>query len=243
MAIVSDKEFLIAKVNRSLDWMPEENLTPVRELYIQQREDVIKIAKENGLRDKAVLDVGTGRGRFALGFAKEGANVTAIDISEKVLEIARKNTAEKNLQVKFEYGDAENLQFADGSFDIVCCMVVLGIVFNPKKVISELERVCKAGGLVIVSVHNKNIWWRFRYYNPVKAVLYISIPSLFRYTPPMVWKILYKLGYPPYRVWKEHSKKELINLFSKVSKVERIIGYGKPEVYLTAFARKQFLMS
>ena len=63
----------------------------------------------------AILDVGAGTGRLATQLAKSGANVTACDISEKMLEVLKK----KNPSIITVVGDAEGLPFENNTFDIV----------------------------------------------------------------------------------------------------------------------------
>src|SRR6516164_2220658 len=68
-----------------------------------------------------LLDLGTGTGTLARGFAERGCAVTGIDSSGEMLASARKIAAERGLKnVSFAEGRAETLQFGDGSFDVVC---------------------------------------------------------------------------------------------------------------------------
>jgi SAM-dependent methyltransferase len=90
------------------------------------------------------LDVGTGTGEVALRAAQRGAEVTAVDISERLLDIARgKPGADR---VTWELGDAQALRFEDASFDVV--VSCFAVIFAPDQeaAVGELERVCKPGG-------------------------------------------------------------------------------------------------
>jgi ubiquinone/menaquinone biosynthesis C-methylase UbiE len=90
------------------------------------------------------LDVGTGTGEVALRAARAGAEVTAVDISEALLEVARgKPGADR---VRWELGDAQDLRFDDGSFDVV--VSCFAVIFAPdaEAAGSELARVCRRGG-------------------------------------------------------------------------------------------------
>ena len=90
------------------------------------------------------LDIGTGTGEVALRAAQAGAEVTAVDISESLLEIARgKPGAER---VTWELGDAQALRFEGASFDVV--VSAFAIIFAPDQeaATGELARVCKPGG-------------------------------------------------------------------------------------------------
>ena len=90
------------------------------------------------------LDLGTGTGEVALRAAQAGAEVTAVDISERLLDIARgKPGADR---VRWELGDAQALRFEDASFDVV--VSCFAVIFAPDQnaATAELARVCKPAG-------------------------------------------------------------------------------------------------
>lgn len=129
------------------DWVPEIR---AEKWLMRLPSDVVKDTDPKG---KTVLDVGTGRGRFAIAFAEAGAQrVIAADISPYMLELARESANRWRVsdKVSFEIGDVENLKYPDDSFDIVCGMSVSCHLPYPEKAISELTRVCKVGGLVVM---------------------------------------------------------------------------------------------
>jgi ubiquinone/menaquinone biosynthesis C-methylase UbiE len=101
------------------------------------------------IKDRQMLDVGTGTGRAAFILALGGARVTAVDASEEMLAIARQRAAEQFLTtIKFQRGDAHNLDFADRSFDAVVSLRMLMHTPEWQRCVSELCRV--AARLVIV---------------------------------------------------------------------------------------------
>ena len=101
------------------------------------------------IKDREMLDVGTGTGRAALILALGGAKVTAVDASEEMLAIARQRAAEQLMTtIKFQRGDAHNLAFADRSFDCVVSFRVLMHTPQWQRCVSELCRVAER--LVIV---------------------------------------------------------------------------------------------
>ena len=75
------------------------------------------------------LDVGCGTGAVAMRAARAGAKVTGVDISEGMIETARRRAAEERLDISYEVGDAEGLPVADASFDVVSSSV--GLIFAP----------------------------------------------------------------------------------------------------------------
>jgi ubiquinone/menaquinone biosynthesis C-methylase UbiE len=101
------------------------------------------------IKDREVLDVGTGTGRAALILALGGAKVTAVDASEEMLAIARQRAAEQMMTaIKFQRADAHALDFADRSFDAVVSFRLLMHVPQWKPCVAELCRVARR--LVIV---------------------------------------------------------------------------------------------
>jgi ubiquinone/menaquinone biosynthesis C-methylase UbiE len=95
-----------------------------------------------------VLDVATGNGNAALAAARRNCDVTGLDFSETLLEQARQRADAEHLVVDFQEGDAENLPFPDGSFDVV--LSSFGVAFTPdhQKSSSEMLRVCRPGGKI-----------------------------------------------------------------------------------------------
>lgn len=95
------------------------------------------------ISDKIVLDVCTGTGEIALRLEKQGALVTAVDITPSMLSRARKKAATSS--INFEQADARSLRFSDKSFDI--SVLSLGLHDMPRPVriavLRELARVTK----------------------------------------------------------------------------------------------------
>jgi len=98
-----------------------------------------------------VLEIATGPGHVALGFAEECDQVTGIDITEAQLEIAREKSKERGVDnVHFEKGDAEDLPHQDDSFDIVVCRLAFHHFEDPAVVVEEMSRVCRPDGTIAV---------------------------------------------------------------------------------------------
>ena len=100
------------------------------------------------IKDRKMLDVGTGTGRAAFILALGGAKVTAVDASEEMLAIARQRAAGQSLKITFQQGDAHALDFADRSFDAVVSFRMLMHTPQWRQCVAELCRV--AVGLVII---------------------------------------------------------------------------------------------
>jgi ubiquinone/menaquinone biosynthesis C-methylase UbiE len=98
-----------------------------------------------------VLEVATGPGYVALGFAAVCREVVGIDLTEAPLAIAERQRAERGLpNVRFQVADAEDLPFSDGEFDLVLCRLAFHHVEEPGRVLREMVRVCRPHGRVAV---------------------------------------------------------------------------------------------
>jgi SAM-dependent methyltransferase len=95
-----------------------------------------------------VLDVAAGNGNATLAAARRWCDVVSTDYVAALLERAKARASAEGLAVQFEQADAENLQFADGSFDVV--LSTFGVMFTPnqEKAAAEMVRVCKPGGRI-----------------------------------------------------------------------------------------------
>jgi ubiquinone/menaquinone biosynthesis C-methylase UbiE len=95
-----------------------------------------------------VLDVAAGTGNASLPAAQRGASVTASDLTPELLEAGRRRAEAEGLALEWAEGDAEQLPFENGSFDVV--MSSIGAMFAPhhQDVADELVRVCRPGGTI-----------------------------------------------------------------------------------------------
>jgi len=100
------------------------------------------------IQHRRILDVGTGTGRAALFFARGGADVTGVDASEPMLNIARERAGREGVAVRFQTDDAHALSFPNRSCDVAVCLRVLMHTPEWRRVVSELCRV--ADQIVVV---------------------------------------------------------------------------------------------
>lgn len=93
-----------------------------------------------------VLDVACGTGNAAIPAAAKGAEVTGLDITPKLLEDAKRNADKYGVEIEWVEGDAQDLPFDDGSFDLV--ISTFGCMFAPDhaRTAAEIVRVLKPGG-------------------------------------------------------------------------------------------------
>ena len=98
-----------------------------------------------------VLEVATGPGYVALGFAADGCDVVGVDLTAAPLAIAEGLRRERGLtNVRFREADAGQLPFGAGEFDAVVCRLAFHHFADPAGVLREMVRVCRPGGKVAV---------------------------------------------------------------------------------------------
>ena len=98
------------------------------------------------VRGRRVLDVATGGGHTALAFARMGANVTASDLTPEMLEAAAAHIEREGFALTYQVSSAEDLPFADASFDIVTCRIAPHHFADPESFVTEVARVLTPGG-------------------------------------------------------------------------------------------------
>jgi len=103
-----------------------------------------------------VLEIGCGLGTDGLQFARAGADYTGVDLTEAAIDLARKNFEQRGLQGEFKVADAENLDFADSSFDLVYSHGVLHHTLDIGRAVSEIHRVLKPEGRAIVMLYHRD---------------------------------------------------------------------------------------
>jgi len=107
-------------------------------------------------RGLKVLEIGCGIGTDGAQFAEAGADYTGVDLTEAAVELARKRFELFNLAGSFRTADAENLDFADESFDVVYSHGVLHHTPETGKAIQEIHRVLRPGGRAVVMLYHRN---------------------------------------------------------------------------------------
>lgn len=100
----------------------------------------------------SILEVGVGTGKN-FPFYPEGAEITAVDFSDKMLSRARQKAEREKIKVRLEQMDVQDLKFEDNTFDTIVATFVFCSVPDPIKGLREVERVCQAGGKVVLLEH------------------------------------------------------------------------------------------
>jgi len=158
-------------------------------------------------KGKNALEVGSGGGILTEEIAKMGFRTTGIDPADQSVITASNHAKQSALDIKYEKGSGENLPYDGRSFDFVFCCDVLEHVRDLPKVISEISRVLKPGGVFIYDTVNKTFiskmvaikiwqeWKRWAFMPPNIHVWEMFI------RPGDIKTLLQKSGFE----WKEHT--------------------------------------
>lgn len=103
----------------------------------------------------ALLEVGCGMGMDSVRLANCGFRVTAVDLTEAALALARDYAAKRRVDIDFRLGNAEALEFEDAAFDAVYSFGVLHHTPDIERAIAEVHRVLRPGGRAYVMLYHK----------------------------------------------------------------------------------------
>lgn len=112
----------------------------------------------SSFRGKKLLEIGCGVGIDLVRFARAGAIVVGVDLSETAIGLARNYFSHEKLTADLHVMNGEKLEFPQNTFDVVYAHGVIPYTANPEKLIAEVNRVLKPGGEAILMVYNKYSW-------------------------------------------------------------------------------------
>ncbi len=141
----------------SQEWFEENDRRFLKAAYFARGADgtpfgrFLSPALVNG---KDVLEVGCGMGTHAAILSKAGANLTAVDITEYGVEMARRRFDIFKLPGRIQQADAEQLPFDDASFDVVWSWGVIHHSRSTERCLQEITRVLRAGGRLLFMVYH-----------------------------------------------------------------------------------------
>jgi 2-polyprenyl-3-methyl-5-hydroxy-6-metoxy-1,4-benzoquinol methylase len=128
------------------------------------------------------LDVACGTGNVAIPMARAGAVTTGVDIAPNLLVQARERATSEGLTITFDEGDAEQLPYADGSFNLVATMFGAMFAPRPELVASELARVLAPGGTLAMAN-----WNPASFTGKMFKVGSMHVPPPPGIAPPVLW--------------------------------------------------------
>jgi SAM-dependent methyltransferase len=112
----------------------------------------------NGYAGQRILEIGCGVGTDLARFAKGGADVSGVDLSETATNLATKNLEVFGLNGDIRVADGGQLPFDAGSFDVVYCHGVLQYSADPAAIVREAHRLLAPDGEAIFMVYNRRSW-------------------------------------------------------------------------------------
>lgn len=112
-------------------------------------------------KNAKILDIGCGAGRTTINLYKEGyKDIIGLDVADKLIAYAKNYIRENNLDINFILGDATDLHYLDNTFDVVIFsyngMQCIPKKANRDKVLKEIHRILKSGGIYIFTAHDRN---------------------------------------------------------------------------------------
>lgn len=160
-----------------------------------------KFAEFERWRGKRVLEIGCGIGTDTINFARHGASVTALELSDASLEVARQRAEVYNLsdRIDFIMGNAENLAnlVPAGEYDLIYSFGVIHHSPHPERILEQISRVARRGTIVKIMVYHRHSWKVFwillkygkgRFWQARKLIAQFSeaqsgCPVTYAYTP------------------------------------------------------------
>jgi SAM-dependent methyltransferase len=117
-----------------------------------------KIVDFDAYRGRRLLEIGCGIGTDLVRFARGGAGVIGVDLSETAVKLARANLKQHAAGGSVVVGDGGRLPIADASVDVVYAHGVLQYSAHPRAIVTESQRVLRRGGTAIYMVYNRISW-------------------------------------------------------------------------------------
>jgi ubiquinone/menaquinone biosynthesis C-methylase UbiE len=119
---------------------------------------IARYADFEGARGRRLLEIGVGVGTDFVRFARAGAHVAGIDLTERAVELVQRRLALERLEGEVRIADAERLPFPDGAFDRVYSWGVLHHTPDTQTAVGEAIRVLRPGGELCVMLYARRSW-------------------------------------------------------------------------------------
>lgn len=119
---------------------------------------IARYAQFSSTTGKKVLEVGVGVGTDHVQFARAGADLHGVDLTDRGIELVRRRLELEGLASELAVADAERLPFADDSFDVVYSWGVLHHTPDTPRAVAEAIRVLRPGGRICVMVYSRHAW-------------------------------------------------------------------------------------
>jgi SAM-dependent methyltransferase len=171
---------------------------------------ILDFARFDSWRGKKVLEIGVGLGADHQRFAQAGADLYGLDLTERAVSFTRQRLELFDLTSCLQVGDAENLEFGEGVFDLVYSWGVLHHSPDTKRAVDEVWRVLKFGGAARIMIYNK--------YSLVGLMLWVRY-GLLRFRPFTSLNTIYAnyLESPGTKAYSRKEARQLVDKFSNVN--------------------------
>jgi ubiquinone/menaquinone biosynthesis C-methylase UbiE len=156
-----------------------------RQYRMQDMKEYAELAAKDVPDGGSALDIATGPGYFCIELTKLGDfEVTGLDISEDIVQIARANAQQAGVDVEFVQGSASAMRLPDGAFDLVFCSWAMKNFMEPVKVLNEVYRVLKPGGTALIVDLNHDAtgkqWKRYASSRQLRGMTALAMGMAFR---------------------------------------------------------------
>jgi ubiquinone/menaquinone biosynthesis C-methylase UbiE len=189
--------------------MTREWFEQVEEYRYRMEPFIHSVAQFTRHHGKRILEVGVGAGTDHLQWARAGAQCHGVDLTDAAIQTTRARLAEYGFRSELQRVDAEALPFPDASFDVVYSWGVIHHSENPDRIVAEIRRVLRPGGVFIGMMYGRRSVNAFRLW--VRYALLRGRPwHTFRH---VIWHRMESLG------TKAYSRRELRQLFAEFTEV------------------------
>jgi SAM-dependent methyltransferase len=111
-----------------------------------------RLGRMNDAKGLKVLEIGFGLGLDLLTYCREGASAWGLEKNPEAVNAVKSRMQELGFKAALSLGDAHELPYEDGSFDLVYCFDLIGYLSDPHKAVREIQRVLKPGGTALIGL-------------------------------------------------------------------------------------------
>lgn len=126
--------------------------------HFEKLHHLLRLVRFSDWAGKDVLDVGCGAGVEVVRFARAGARVVGVDVSEQAVRLTAANVAQQGLSARLVVADGDALPLPDACVDYVFAHGVVQYAADDRRVVSEVHRVLRPGGTALFQVYNRVSW-------------------------------------------------------------------------------------
>lgn len=126
--------------------------------HFEKLHHLLRLVDFDAWSGRPVLDVGCGAGVEVVRFARGGAAVVGVELSDRTAALARDNVRQQGLSASVVTADGEALPFRDASFDFVYAHGVMQYTADDRRLVAECHRVLRPGGLAMFQAYNRVSW-------------------------------------------------------------------------------------